>query len=145
MQYHILPQSENTHTNNPCPIKVGWAFSLQHALAGLLATAWLAFNSAACQNRMLICLSTTLDSGQSALPTVTAATKLSHMRRNILKALEETDEQIVFHQCQDFDVLSKIQGEKKKQPESNRQEDFEAYNEPQLEPISGNIVIIKDK
>ena len=99
------------------------------------------------RNRILICASTSLDSGEPALPTASASPKekLSNMRRNILNALQTTDEQVVFHRCKDFDVMSEIRGKKKKQPDSNRQVDFEVYNEVQLDHISANIVVISDK
>jgi len=94
---------------------------------------------------MLTCLSPSLDSKQLAFPTVGAGAKLSNMRRNILGMLKTTNEQVVYHRCEGFDVMSEIRNKIKKQPDSNRQEDFEAFNEPQLEPISGNIIIISDK
>jgi len=67
------------------------------------------------------------------------------MRRNILNMLQKTNEQVVYHQCEGFDVMSEIRNKTKKQPDSNRQGNFEAFNEPQLDPISGNIIIISDK
>ena len=52
---------------------------------------------------------------------------------------------MVFHRCADFDVLEEIHLWTKSQPESNKQDGFEEENEPTLEHIPGNIVIIIDR
>jgi hypothetical protein len=52
---------------------------------------------------------------------------------------------VTYHQCSDFDVMEAILSRPKRQPESNLKEDFEEENEVKLQPVSGDIVIIKDK
>ena len=41
--------------------------------------------------------------------------------------------------------MGEIRGKLKKQPQSNRQEGFEAFNELALDSISANIIVISDK
>ena len=58
---------------------------------------------------------------------------------------KEDHEQVVFHQCRDFDVLEAIRLRPKSQPQSNKQDGFEEENEPTLQHIPGDIVVIKDR
>jgi len=50
-----------------------------------------------------------------------------------------------YHQCGDFDVRDLILSRPQRQPDSNLKERFEEENEPQLDWITGDLVIIKDK
>jgi len=50
-----------------------------------------------------------------------------------------------YHQCGDFDILDSILSRPKRQRDRNLKERFEEENEPQLDRITGDIVIIKDK
>ncbi|RPA88621.1 hypothetical protein L873DRAFT_1849652 [Choiromyces venosus 120613-1] len=72
---------------------------------------------------------------------------LYSMKWNIRQILIKPRPQlpVAYHQCADFDVLDAILSQPKRQPDSNLQENFEEGNEPKLERIMGNIVIIKDK
>jgi len=53
-------------------------------------------------------------------------------------------QRVRYHQCGDFDVLDWILSRPKRQPDSNLKTCFDKENEPQLHPITGNIVMIKD-
>ena len=67
------------------------------------------------------------------------------MMRNFRGMLSKKDyEQVVFHQCQDFDVLEKIRLRPKSQSQSNSQDGFAEQNEPTLQDIPGDIVTTKD-
>jgi len=55
------------------------------------------------------------------------------------------DQRVTYHQCADFDALDSILSRPKRQPDSNLTENFEVENEPQLQRVTGDIVIIKDK
>ena len=52
---------------------------------------------------------------------------------------------VKYHECGDFDVLDSILSRPKLQPDTNWKEGFAEENEPQLDWITGDIVIIMDK
>ena len=52
---------------------------------------------------------------------------------------------VTYYQCSDFDVMEAILSRPKRQPESNLKESFEEENEPKLQSVTGDIVIINDK
>ena len=68
------------------------------------------------------------------------------MRRNICHTLNNpNDARVTFHQSPDFDVRQAILLGPKRQPDTYLQENFEEENESKLLPLTGDIVIIKDK
>lgn len=93
---------------------------------------------------MLIRLPIAVDSQETTLQL--DGDRLYKMKRNVRKMLETPQHpRVVYHQCTDFDVMDAILSRPKRQPESNLRESFEKENEPTLQSVTGEIVIINDR
>jgi len=66
---------------------------------------------------------------------------LFSLRRN----LKKQKDRMVTHLCPGFDVEDTIRNIRKAQPGSNKDPDFETFDEPTLELIKGEIVTLTDK
>ncbi|KAG0122682.1 hypothetical protein HOY82DRAFT_544390, partial [Tuber indicum] len=69
---------------------------------------------------------------------------LYQMRRNTTNILTKPNANVVYHKCSNFDVVDAIHFQPKRQPKSNSKENFELENEPQLQRITGNMIILND-
>ena len=86
----------------------------------------------------------TLDSGGTTLRL--DRDKVYQMKRNIRQMLQNPNHpRVAYHQCSDFDVMEAILSQPKQQPESNLKKSLEEENEPKLQSVTGDIVIINDK
>jgi len=72
--------------------------------------------------------------------------KVYSMKRNISHMWQTPNHpRVRYQQCGDFDLLDLILSEPKRQPDSHLKRRFEKENDPQVQWITGDIVIIKDK
>jgi len=93
---------------------------------------------------ILISWSITLDSGETTQRL--DRDKVYQMKRNIRQMLKDRKEpHAVYPQCASFDLMKAILSRPKQQPESSLKETFAEENEPKLESVTGDIIIINDK